>query len=196
MTRHPHSHSPARAFTLIELVVAIVILAVMVGLIVPRLLSTTERRTRAEVESVTDVVTVAARRASLATQRVALVYDSGIGLRVMIQRAKDLTSFQPGNLQWVYDPLAPTSTLEGVSITSATLDGKQLAGSGWLVDFFPASRQPDLSIGLEDSSGRPWTIVLTGDSVQARAFQGAPAQVGVRTSAIDLDAGGKGDQPW
>jgi prepilin-type N-terminal cleavage/methylation domain-containing protein len=191
-----HPHSPARAFTLIELVVAIVIMAVMVGLIVPRLLSTTERRTRAEVESVADVVTVAARRASLSTQRVSLAYDSGVGLRVMIQRAKDLASFQPGNLQWVYDPLAPSPSLEGVTVTGASLDGKALTGSSWLVDFFPASRQPDLSIGLEDSSGRPWTVVLTGDSVQARAYQGTAAQVGVRTTAIDLDNGGKGDQPW
>jgi type II secretory pathway pseudopilin PulG len=194
LTRRDHPR--LTAFTLIELVVAIIILAVMAGLIVPRLLSTADRRIRAEVESVADVVTVAARRASLSTQRVALLYDGGTSLRVMVLRAKDLSSFAPGNLEWVPDMLAPVPSLNEVSVTSATADGKQLPSSSWRVEFVPSTRNPDLAIGLEDSAGRPWTVVLGGDSIQARAMGGTPTQVGVQTTATDLDAGGKGDQPW
>jgi prepilin-type N-terminal cleavage/methylation domain-containing protein len=189
----PH---PRRAFTLIELVVAIVIMAVMVGLIVPRLLTTNDRKLRAQVESLTDVVTVAARRASLSTQHVALEYDRDTGLRVMILRAKDLTSFAPGNMVWVPDPLAPTPTTDELSIVSASADGKPLSASAWRVEFAPSTRAPDVAIGLEDSAGKAWTILLTSDSMQARAVEGAPRQVAIQSQAIDLDAGSKGDQPW
>jgi type II secretory pathway pseudopilin PulG len=195
MQRHPHSPRPP-AFKLIELVVAIIIMAVMVGLIVPRLLSTTERKLRAQLESVADLVTVAARRASLSTQRVALEYESGVGLRVMVLRAKDLSSFEPGNLAWVPDPLAPLPSLDDLAIVSATADGKQLPSSSWRVEFAPSTRNPDLAIGLEDPAGRAWTVVLAGDSIQARAAEGSPRQVVIPSTAVDLDAGAKGDQPW
>jgi type II secretory pathway pseudopilin PulG len=195
MINRPRTN-PRTSFTLIELVVAIVIMAVMVGLIVPRLLSTTDRKLRAQVESVTDLVTVAARRASLSTQRVALEFDGSTGLRVMVLRARDLASFAPGNLEWVPDPLAPIPSHDDLSIVSAAADGKALSPSAWRIEFAPSTRNPDVAIGLEDSGGRPWTIVLGSGSVQARAFEGSPRQVGVQSSAVDLDAGAKGDQPW
>jgi prepilin-type N-terminal cleavage/methylation domain-containing protein len=187
---------PRPAFTLIELVVAIVIMAVMVGLIVPRLLSTTERKLRAEAQSVADLVTVAARRAALSTQRVALRFDSQTGLSVLVLRAKDPGSFATGNLEWAPDPLAPTVSLDDLSIGSAAADGKPLPASSWRVEFAPSVRTPDLAIGLREAGGRAWTVLLASGSLQARAAEGSPLQVAAQPTVVDLDAGAKGDQPW
>jgi prepilin-type N-terminal cleavage/methylation domain-containing protein len=190
------SQTTRRAFTLIELVVALVLVAVLAGLIIPRLVSTGDRKSRAEAASVAELVSVAARRAALSTQRIALDFDSELGLRVLALRARDPQSFAPGNVEWQPDVLAPPPSLSQVRVVSAISDGRALPAGRWRVEFAPGSRKPDLMVALEDDQGRAWTVVLPSEAQTAGLVSGSPRDVGVLSTSIDLDATGKADQPW
>jgi prepilin-type N-terminal cleavage/methylation domain-containing protein len=187
---HARTHTPG--FTLIELVVVILLVAVLAGLIVPRLISTGEREARAEAEAVAALVGAASRRAALSAQPLALDYD-GAALRAMTLRARDPMVFEVGNLFWTPELLLPAVELSHLRLASASADAEALDARGWRIELGGDAR-PELLINLQDPRGRVWTVLLPPDAGGALLLDAQTQPDPGRM--VDLDQSGRGLGAW
>ncbi len=185
----------ANAFTLLELITVIVILAVVSGLLLPRLVNWDERRAEAGVQRVADVLSAAARRHLFSTQRLALGFDRESGnLRVLILRLSTPASFDPGDAAWVDDPLTLSADLEGLDLVEASADSKALDARRFRIDLPPAEPRPAIALTLATPGGQGlWTVHLPAAAERATVTAGGAAAIEER---IDLDRAGLKDEAW
>jgi len=182
----------SRAFSIVELIVVIVILVVVAGAVAPRISAITGRATRASAEHAAQVLSAAARRDSLTSQRIALDYD-GTRLRMLVldESYKD---------PWREDPLTPAADLSTVRVSEVLADTAPLDPTRWRVEFPQNTPRPALRLVLTDSRGRdPWRVELAsrgGRAVVTPGDRAADAQAIEIDDAIDLDATGKSSEPW
>lgn len=184
----------SRAFTLIELVVVVVLTAIIAGIIVPRLMQTGEREARAEADALASLVGAAARRAGMATQRIALDYAEGRFQGVML-RSSDPESFNTADMVWAPDPFLPTLDLSHLTLVGATADGANLDDRGFRLEL-GATARPEVLMLLEDARGQRWTILLSGDGAGAIVFDGENLPESYAGRVIDLDRSGRGMGSW
>lgn len=203
MHHHSRISRAARAFTLIELVVAVLVLGVIAAVIAPRLLDAGSRRAQENAREVVHLISVAARRDALGGRRQALEYDSAAStLSLLVLAAPAPDGRTPGG--WRADPLAPTVKLEGVRLREAAFDGRRQDPRGWRMEFPETGPRPELELVLEPAAPQKiktaWTIDLLPSASAAWMDDGASprgqaaAHAGLRS--IDLDASGKGQQAW
>jgi prepilin-type N-terminal cleavage/methylation domain-containing protein len=187
--RHPN------AFTLIELITVIVILAVVSGLLLPRLVNWDERRAEAGVQRVADVLSAAARRHQSSTQRLAVGFDRESGsLRILILRLGAPASFDPGDAAWVDDPLTLSAELEGLDVVEASADSKALDARGFRIELPPAEPRPAIALTLATPGARGvWTVHLPPVAERATVTAG---RAGAIEERIDLDRAGLRDEAW
>jgi prepilin-type N-terminal cleavage/methylation domain-containing protein len=191
------------AFTMVELVCAIVLLAVLAGVIVPRILSWDARRAEEQVLAAADLLTSAGRRSAFSTQRVAVEFDAREArLSVVWRRPGDPASFDADPGTWEPDPLTPAVTLEGLRLVRAWAGQEELNPRG-----FRAALQDDSSAGgrvplalmlAEERSGRRWVVRLPALSDRARVIADASEAdlAAADPDVVDLDALGMREQPW
>lgn len=188
--------APSPAFTLIESIVVIVILAVSAGLIVPRMIDRDSRRAELEARSMRDLLSVAARRLAAATSQLAIDGDAS-GARVLVlgspQEYDPFSSRRP----WRLDPLVPPVVLEWTRVGQVIVDGVELPPGSWRINLDPASTPVTVAM-LLSAERRAWRIDLSPDSTAASLAAVAP---GVRLDPlppqwVDLDAIGREDDPW
>lgn len=187
-------------FTLIELIVVVVVLAVVAGLAAPRLTGNDRRRALSEVDAARDMLAVVARRDALGSHRMALVWDgAGRSLRLDAMRvgASDGRR-RDARAVWRPDPLVPGVDLGAVSLVEARFDGAPADDRSWRVDFVPGVPRRHVELVLEQVSGgaaRRWSVTLlpyaSGPAVRGPGFPSAEAP-----RAVDLDALGRSDVPW
>lgn len=190
-----------RGFTLFEAVVVIVLLAVLTGVIVPRLASPSARRASVEVDRVVQLLSSAASREQLTMQRVGINAAGDDRGDREFHTVLSVVRYTPdarltGGGAWSADPLLPTAGLEVLSIVSVTSDGASLDPSRFRVEFRAAEPRPELVIVLEDPASEPrrrWTIVLSPGATRARVVEGSAGQGD--TDTLDLDRGA-GGTPW
>ena len=157
-----------RAFSMIEVLVVILILAVMAGAIAPRLVSFTALRVAPTARQVGDVLSVAGRRDRLTSQRVAIDYaDHTLRMLILRPAADGVGS------EWADDPLAQTVNLGPVELVSARLDGAELDADQWRVELATTGRRPLLTLLLAAPDGHdPWTVELAPESAAAEIRRG------------------------
>jgi type II secretory pathway pseudopilin PulG len=187
----PAGSPRGRGFSVIELIVVGVLLAVLAGVAAPRMASFLGRQVRADAAAVGEMLSAAARRDALVSQPLALDYDGEAGvLRVLV-----LTQAQDG-ARWAEDRLMPSVVLAGAVLEHAAADGAGLNQSGWWVEFPQGGRRPGIELVLaSDRSKERWQVVLPSGASQAvvrPAVEGAPLASG----AVDLDDAGQGSAPW
>jgi prepilin-type N-terminal cleavage/methylation domain-containing protein len=194
LTCRPANPRP-RAFTLIEVLVVVVILVVLAGALVPRLASMGGREVRASAVAVGDLVSVAARRDALTSQRVALQFDADSGsLALMTMQTSSRDTGAPMTPEWHQDRLMPRVQL-GDTIMQASTDGVALDAKGWRVEFPQGGRRPALAIVLSDGAGKEhWRVDLP--SIAAHAVVSSGNAQGMSDQTVDLDATGGGTAPW
>lgn len=186
-------------FTLIEVIVVVVILAVLAGVAIPRLLSTSDRRGEAEAQAAASLITQAARRQMLTTTRVAVEYDAAAGsLKVVSLKPGDVTSFDGRERVWAEDLLLPRVALEAVEVVAATSSTTALDPGRFHAELSDGGGRVTFAMVLRDRiTGSEWTVRLPLTSDRALLSAGnemRDAQADPDT--VDLDDTGRRDNPW
>jgi len=180
---------PRSGFTLIELIVAVVIIGVLSGVVIPRVMQRSTSAESRETERVAQLLSAMANRESLSSQQVQLTWDADASrLEVLTPSAEAADNTMRA------DRLIPGVTLELLSMTEATAGSQELRGEEWVFQTSPGLPRPLLTLLLEARSGRSWTIMLEPQGTVARVFAGdEPKEV---LQSIDLDEEGMRDQAW
>jgi len=191
---HPTSANPRRAFTLLELVIVIIIIALLAAIALPRLAGTDARRFQATAERLGDLLTMFAQRESLGQKPVGLWHDPERNQIVLM--VLDIDPDDPdAPPDWYIDRLvAPLSLPEGVSVLGVRVDGEWLGDIGWFLSNRPGEDRPiiEMSLASEDSFT---TLVLPSSGVAARQLDGSAAMLAARTP-VDLDSIGQSREDW
>ena len=186
---------PARGFTLIEILVVTVILALLLGMIIPRLGGGERRRMRHAAEQVADLMTVYAQRDQLGTKAVALAYhpppDNFLELVVL-----DNDPTNPfATPMWKSESFAPLVRLpEDIVLLQPQIDGRGLTDANWAIISTPGQDRPMIELtlaGPEESS----TVVLSPHSTSPRLLD-VEQQFDVDRTPVDLDSAGRSREDW
>jgi prepilin-type N-terminal cleavage/methylation domain-containing protein len=191
-----------RAFTLVELVIVIVILAIVAGTVAPRLLSSKSRQGEQLVRGVAELLSAAAKRDTYSTQRTAVDFDAAAGkMKLVTLRVSNPASFDPGGEVWVDDPLAPAVNMEGLRLTSGLAGVTDLDVRKFRVEFpgaGGAEPRPGVGLLLVDDGGQKWYVRLSSSSTRAEISSGNNVKLVpvVDPDVVDLDATGGRDDAW
>lgn len=184
----------SEGFTLLELVLVAALLAVFAGVLAPRLAGNESRRAAAEVEQVRSLLSAIALRESLGSEPLALVFDGAAGeLRAEVRRTD-----AAGTAVWRADPLLEPVRLSRVQVSGATVGGLRQPARGWRVVLAQDGPRPwiELSLARQADAAEAWTVSLPAGASEAVAAAGAASPGAAAIGAVDLDAAGRGNQPW
>lgn len=202
MTRRPHATAAARsAFSMIEIVVVVALLAIVGGVIVPRLVSTGARQAQVEAQAVRAMLSAAAQRDALSNQSMALEFDSANReLSLWVQ----LTGENEGDAVWAPAPLVRPVRVEVGELRSVAIDGRASNARQWRIDFPGGQPRPSVSLlivfdGSALGGSTAWQVDLPPDATAA-IITPLPGEGDWRpatsTNGIDLDATGRRGTPW
>ncbi len=183
------------AFSLIELLVVAIILAIVAGVIAPRLASGTRDAT-ASAERVRRVVSALGRREALTTTMLALDADTE-SVRVLIP---DGTTRRSGRDEgWREDPLVPRADLGTLRVRAVTADATPLDDTKWRIVTDPGFSRPHIVVVLQDDrTGATWRVELPPHAIEASLKATGEGDRGMPSedALVDLDATGGRNAPW
>jgi len=180
---------------MVELIVVVIILAVLAAAMAPRLAVFGGRRVRASAEAAAELLSVAARRDALTSQRVALDFDAEAGWLRLLTYAAPAEGIGRG--VWQEDVLAPRVELGDTELVRVLADSVELTPRQWRIEFPQGGRRPEVFMVLADPARREfWQVGLPTGLATAAARPGQVPQPSEGGVAIDLDATGKEDEPW
>ena len=184
----------ARAFTMIELIVVVVILAIAAVMVVPRFSGTARQEADNGIERVAELVRLFAYRDAMGSQQVALWRDGTDGRIHLL--VKDRDPADDGEApDWRADRFAaPVALPDGLEVAEVRVDDARVDPLEWLVSSVPGGERPKVEIRLV-GHGLDSTVSLPA---------GSPSAVRVDTDKplpfarfpIDLERQGRGDEPW
>lgn len=194
VARRGASRVAVRAFTVVEILVVIVLLAAVAGLVAPRLTNNAARRVTAAAEATAETLSALSRRDAMLSQPLALMYDRANN---RLHASVLLRDAQRNSVEWRSDPLLPDADLQDARIVSVTADGAELDTSELRVEFDQFQPRPSLRIVFSDSAGGNLTSVdMPASSLQATIVFGDIREQPGASRAIDLDEQGKERQAW
>ncbi len=212
----------ARGFSIVEVIVVIVIIAILSGLVVPRMVAGSSRSAELEAKEVRMMLTTLAQRDAISGQRLALDFDKEKNrLSILVQNGENdpaagapITSGSgpaPIGGDWKPAPLIRPLTFAYTAITQFTLDGTPVAASlanksvrgpgSWRIEVDQNQKRPAMSLliaAADDADKRAFQIdLLPGQTAAAIKYLTSSSQwTPVATEAIDLDATGMRETPW
>ena len=182
------------AFTIIEVIVVCVIVAIMSALVVPRFAGFSARRTEASVREFAELVSLAAAKDQVTSRGVALEYDGSRGTLRIMTLSTSASQLALGR-QWQQDPLSRPVELEGARVVSLVADGMEQDPGRWRIEFPRTEPRPKLAIVLQaDEGDARYGVVLSSGAMRASIVDAA--LVNESGDVIDLDASGKAGVSW
>lgn len=181
-----------RGFSIVEVVIVAVMLAIVAATIVPRFTVANRQIEEKAVLEVEDLLRMYAFRNSAGMQQISLYYDGVAG--EMSLWIKDLDPSNPdGPRIWQQDRLSsPVELPEGMTVLEALADGTPMRDDPWKIDTLPDGSRPHIELVLGGNEVSA-TLVLENYTI-------TPVRVGDRGAvvrdAVDLDAQGSGLEPW
>ena len=170
-----------RGFSLVEVIVVCVMLAILAATIVPRMVVVQRQREEKAVLDVEDLLRMYAFRNSAGTQQIGLYYDGSI--REVSLWIYDLNPQNPeGPRIWQEDRLSNPVTLpDGMIIARATADGVDFYDERWTIPTHPDGGRPRIELELVGTEKCPpaRTIhVLSTDPRSTSTAKVEPTTVG------------------
>jgi prepilin-type N-terminal cleavage/methylation domain-containing protein len=180
------------AFTLIELVVVIVLLAIFAAAVAPRFLSLGSRRAESEVQAVASLISAAAMRDVLTSQPIALSFDAETARLSML--CVQAASADAVGL-WKQDPIVAPITLSEARIVSIQSGVRTLDPREWRIEFPQIEPREKLTIELADAKDESrWVLILSPTATAAALFPGSEKDL--PSDETDLDQIGKEEDSW
>jgi len=197
-------HAGARAFTLVELVVVVVLVGILAGLIVPRLVSTSGKQSENEAETLRLFLTQLAERASLSGELLAVDFDPAKQqLGPLAYRSTPAVSGAAETVAWVKPGLVRPVTLAVTKLAGVSIDGRRLPpGTPWRFELGGSTMTPrgvlSLSLAAETAGSESWQVdLLPGEFIARKARIKSQADWRPSQSrSVDLDAQGRRADPW
>ena len=183
-----------RGFTIIEVVIVVLVLAVLASVVIPRLGGVGRRTERLSIDRVSDLLAAFGYRDSMSSGSSAIEYDAtNHSLTLLILRKDPEQPEQPEI--WMRDILAPVTNLPGTVELSAFEDGERLPNGDWSLLTNMDGTRPKIEMELLGENIHatvlldPWaqTPTVVDENTQADL---------TLTNAIDLDAVGQDKDPW
>lgn len=192
--RHIRLRRPprSRGFTLIEALLVVAVLAILAGLIVPRIGGIKRREETVAVDRVADLLTMFAFRSSAGTQPVGLMYDGRT--RTFELLILDIDPSQRGDpVVWQPDRLSmPAPLPEGLELAFAREDLATLPDGEWMIASKPGGERPRVELRLE---GQAIAVDLLLEPYALAARRSDRQNVAVRERR-DLDEEGRDRERW
>jgi len=177
-------------FSMLEVLVVVVILAILATVVVPRLSALTQRPARSAAIRVGDFLTAAAQRDALTSQPLAIEYDGDEGFMYLL-----VPGAEPGS--WSRDKVIQPADFGNANIVEATADGAMLERGHFRLEFRAGVTRPAILVSISDDRDpeglAPYRVELSAEASRS-VVVGVGAELEYTT--IDLDAQGKGDEPW
>lgn len=188
-----------RAFTLVEVLVVMMIIAILSMLTIPRLIGSQSRAAEVEAIAVRTLLSQAAQQDSVTSTSLAISYDhekQELSLQTTVEKE--------GKREWAPMPLVRSVRFSSSVLADASADGQtQGQGANFRIEFVSAKPRPVVSLLVKtapDLPGTPraWQIdLLPGQTVATVRSVGAEAPIAQpESTSIDLDANGQRTQPW
>jgi prepilin-type N-terminal cleavage/methylation domain-containing protein len=189
--QHP---SRAKAFTLIELIVVVVILAITAVAVVPKFTGTLRQESSNAVDRVAELMRLFAYRQALGSQQVALWRDGADGRIHLI--VKDTDPADPTSApEWRADRFAaPVALPEGLELLEIRKDDQRVDPAEWTIASVPGGERPKVEIRLA-GHGVDATVVLPPGSPSVVRVDADKPEPFARAQ-IDLDQAGRSREPW
>lgn len=189
----------ARAFTMIELIVVVVILGVMAVAIVPRFFGNELRGAENEVQQVRAFLNTVAARSALSSQSLAVSYDAQLRrFELYSLRAKGDAGDFAATRDFLPDPMSLPVRLEHTTLSAMTAGGQWVdPGKGW-IELAAGAPRPTVVVVLRFDDSAAWRLELPGDESQSLLSRTDLKDSGQPqlSRAVDLDASGQTQQPW
>lgn len=187
MSTTADSSTARTGFTLLELVVVIILLALAAALTIPRALAAGGRAADREAEGTQRLLTAVAQRRHLSPEPLALRYDSAT-------RRFEVLSTRARAGSFAIDAFIRPVQLTRTTFTGGALGASVLPARGFWADLSVAGPGDALALDLESTDGsRAWRIELAPGAVAARRSGGGGTEPG---GPIDLDAAGRAEEAW
>ncbi len=181
-----------RGFSLVEVIVVCVMLAILAATIVPRMVVVQRQREEKAVLDVEDLLRMYAFRNSAGTQQIGLYYDGSI--REVSLWIYDLNPQNPeGPRIWQEDRLSNPVTLpDGMIIARATADGVDFYDERWTIPTHPDGGRPRIELELV---GTEKLVTVSLDNYTTVPTRSDDPRA-VDRSPIDLDGQGGTYDRW
>ncbi len=144
--------APRRAFTLIEVIIAVAIIAIMAAMIVPRITRTTKSEHDLVIDRMMDLLSLYAFREATSSQQVALWQDPETRWFTLLVAERNLDAggeSRNSRAEWFADRrLQPVALPDGMELADLIVDGLDVVGTDWVIATVPGGGRPAIEMHL------------------------------------------------
>ncbi|MEE2908460.1 MAG: type II secretion system protein [Planctomycetota bacterium] len=190
-------HPKSRGFTLVEVIVAVTIMALLVSMIAIRISGTRDKQISLAVDQLRDLLMMYALRSEHAPEPIALSMDPHYMTIALVRR--EPPAYAGGDSQWIRDPFVPVvqipefMELEDIEVLA---DGDWIDIVEWPLVAMPGQDRPTVEINL-GFENRVIALRLASHSLYATRHDSAvtDSELAPREPE-DLDQTGRWQEDW
>ena len=182
------------AFTIVELMVVLVVLALLSAIAIPRVASIDRRKAQVALDQLHDVLSVFAYRDSLGSQRIGFGPDEETGAIGVFIKEFDPTDPDSSD-EWLPDRFVdPVFLPSGMELVDVRLDDRSLPLDDWFIASMPGGDRPriELRVASEQLSA---SLLLEPYMIAPVVFEDNRPPPPVRLP-VDLDSVGMDRGTW
>jgi prepilin-type N-terminal cleavage/methylation domain-containing protein len=181
-------------FTLIEVVIVVLIIALFAGIIIPRMTGMGKRVEGLTVDKVADLLSAFGYRDSIASGTTAIEYSESTGSLTLLTLRPDPDNPEDPSI-WSRDMLAPIVTIPTTMTLRAYEDGKLLPDSNWSIITNTDGTRPKIEMELTGEATES-SLVLDPWAQGPFVVDELNHEIVLLPDSFDLDAAGQDQVPW